>query len=250
MPIIYEVTIAPAGIENHYIITWFNPDTNTRDSFDTQAELSPEETGRLWQKLLQQLPIGQKLFHFLDGDARHFKRALDEAYKRAESLQIYLRTCPGTADWPFELLAEDNGFLLPSRVHLVRTVSDWGKDKGMIPQDRPLKLLFMASSPIDIESELDFEREEEAIFRVTAELPIDIEVEDSGSPKGLRKQLEQTQYDVVHLSGHAGIDKKGQPFFIMESETGGHRKISPAELMNQVQHRPGLCFVSSAVVYH
>ena len=130
MPAIYEVAITPAGIENHYTITWFNPDTNTRDSFDSQAELSPEETGQLWQTLPQQLPIGQKLFHFLDGDARHFKRALDRAFNKAESLQIHLRTCPDIDDWPFELLAQGESFLLPSRLHLVELVP--GKVKEIL----------------------------------------------------------------------------------------------------------------------
>jgi tetratricopeptide (TPR) repeat protein len=246
MPVIYEVTITPAGIENHYTITWFNPDTNTRDSFDSRAELSPEETGRMWEKLPQQLPIGQKLFRFLDGDARHFKRALEDASRWGESLLVHLRSCKQTSDWPFELLAQEDSFLLPYRLHLVRNVSDWGKDKEMIPQDRPLKLLFMASSPIDIEPELDFEREEEAIFRVTAELPIDMEVEDSGSLEGLHSKLEQEQYDVVHLSGHAGIDKNGRPYFIMEDESGLQQRVFPEELWNKalIENPPRLLFLS------
>jgi hypothetical protein len=246
MPVIYEVTITLSGIENYYTIYWFNPDTNTRDSFDTKAELTPEETGRLWQKLPQQLPIGQKLFRFLDGDARHFKRALDHAFKQAEPLQIHLRTCPETDDWPFELLADDNAFLLPSRVHLVRYVSEWGKEKETSPADRELNLLFMACSALDVPPELDFEGEEEAIFQVTENLPIDMEVEDSGTLEGLRAKLVQERYDVVHLSGHADIDEKGQPYFIMEDETGNEHRVFPDMLWGDalIENSPRLLFLS------
>ncbi len=246
MTIIYKVTVNALEKENRFHITWHQVETDVADTFEQSMEIKPGEMQRLWRKPQYRLDMGQKLFRFLDGDARHFKRALDHAFKQAESLQIHLRTCTDTADWPFELLAQEDSFLLPYRLHLVRNVSDWGKDKEMNPQDRPLKLLFMASSPIDIESELDFEQEEEAIFRVTENLAIDMEVEDSGSLEGLRTRLEKEYYDVVHLSGHAGIDKNGQPFFIMESETGGHRKISPAELWKEalIEKPPRSLFLS------
>jgi len=126
----------------------------------------------------------------LDGDARHLQRALDEAAQEGESLQLYLRACQEVADLPFELLAQDSTFLLPNRLHLVRRVSDWGANKTETPKNRPLKLLFMACSAMDVEPELDFEREEETIFQVTEKLAIDMEVEDSGSLAGLRDKLE------------------------------------------------------------
>jgi hypothetical protein len=216
MPVIYNVTIEPTGKENQYHITWKNPETNTANSFDQSTEITLEETQRLWQWLWCQLPIGEKLFKFLDGDNRYFQQALDRANKWGEPLQIHLQSCKQIADWPFELLAKDNTFLLPQRLHLVRTVSDWGKEKMIHPEDRPLKLLFMACSAMDVKPELDFEQEEESIFRITENLPIDMEVEDSGSLEGLRSRLEKEHYDVVHLSGHANIDNNGRPYFIME----------------------------------
>ncbi len=247
MAIIYKVTIDPAEKENRYHITWHHMETSTEDSFEqSAADIKLDERKRLWQELRYRLDMGQKLFHFLDGDARHFKRALEDASRRGESLLVHLRSCKQTSDWPFELLAQEDSFLLPNRLHLVRNVSDWGKDKKMIPQDRPLKLLFMACSPLDVKPELDFEREEEAIFRVTAELPIDMEVEDSGSPEGLRRQLKHTQYDVVHLSGHADIASNGNPFFIMEDEFGNKQEVNPGELWNEalINNPPRLLFLS------
>jgi tetratricopeptide (TPR) repeat protein len=246
MPVIYNVTIEPTGKENHFHITWHNPGTNTIDSFEQAAEITPEEAERLWQWSPHQLSIGQKLFHFLDGDARHFKRALDQAHRQGETLQVYIRTCEQTSDWPFELLAENNTFLLTHRVHLVRTVSDWGTEKKIPPKNRPLKLLFMACSALDVKPVLDYELEEEAIFRVTGKLAIDMEVEDSGSLQGLHSRLEQEQYDVVHLSGHANIDEKGKPYFVMEDETGHEHRVYPEMLWGDalIENPPRLLFLS------
>lgn len=251
MAIIYRVTIDPAekeaGKENLFRITWHNVEANTEDFFEQSAgEIMQDETWKFWQNPLYQLNIGRKLFRFLDGDSRHLQRALDEAGQQGESLYLHLQTCNQVADWPFELLAQEDIFLLPHRLHLVRWVSDWGAARDLPPQNRQLKLLFMACSALDVKPELDFEREEEAIFNITEKLSIDMEVEDSGSLEGLREQLERVQYDVVHLSGHADIDKKGSPYFIMEDETGYEHKVFPDDLWNEglIENPPRLLFLS------
>ncbi len=246
MPILYNVTIHTAEKENRFLVTWHNPETNTEDSFEREAEITPEESGDLWRDPRLQLPIGQKLFRFLDGDDRCFQDLLRQAHRRAESIHIRLSTCRETADWPFELLAQDNEFLLPNRLHLDRYVSDWGVEKEILPRDRPLKLLFMACSALDVKPVLDYEREEEAIYEITKDLVIDMEVEDSGSLEGLRRRLEREEYDIVHLSGHADIDDRGQPYFIMENETGRRRNVSPDELWRDalIENPPRLLLLS------
>ena len=128
------------------------------------------------------------------------------------------------------MLAQNGAFLLPNRVHLLRQVSNWGAGKIASPENRPLKLLFMACSAQEVTPKLDFENEEETIFRVTEKLPIDMEVEDSGSLEGLRQRLETEAFDVVNISGHADIDYNSQPFFIMEDETGRRRDVFPPKL--------------------
>ena len=246
MAVIYDVTIKFVETENIFNVAWKNVETNTEDSFNQAAEITPEETEELWQYRVYQLTIGQKLFRLLDGDARHFVRALGQANRQGEILQVYLRTCSQTADWPFELLAENSEFLLPNRLYLVRQVSDWGKEKRITPKNRALKLLFMACSAIDVEPVLDFEAEEEAIFHITGDLPLELEVEDSGSLAGLRRRLEQEEYDIVHLSGHGNINEKGQPYFVMEDETGHEQKVFPEELWNEslIENPPRLLFLS------
>ena len=104
----------------------------------------------------------------------------------------------------------------------------------------------MACSAIDVKPVLDFEREEEAIFKITGDLPIHMEVEDSGSLEGLQAKLEREEYDVLHLSGHANIDQKGRPYFLMEDETGRARQVYPVELWNKslIENPPRLIFLS------
>jgi len=247
MSIVYQVTISPAKEKHLFNITWYNRQTRKENSFShSAAEITTEDIERLWQLPKYQLEIGGKLYRFLDGDARHLERALKKAGHKAEPLILHLCTCKETADWPFELLARDNSFLLPHRLHLVRCISDWGLEKKTPPKNRPLKLLFMACSALDVKPELDFEKEEETIFKVTENLAVNMEVEDSGSLEGLRQQLEQEEYDVVHLSGHADIDKHGRPLFVMEDETGNRHNVSSYKLWQEalIDNPPRLLFLS------
>ncbi|HLP59483.1 MAG TPA: CHAT domain-containing protein [Candidatus Deferrimicrobium sp.] len=246
MPVIYNVNIEPLEKENVFQVTWHNVENNVQDCFAIEADITPQETRWLWQEPNNQAVIGEKLFRFLDGDARHLARALQEAHLQGEMLQIYLWACKQTSDWPFELLFKDDIFLLTNRIHLIRCVSDWGKGKRLPPQNRQLKFLFMACSALDVKSELDYEWEEDAIFKATEKLPIDMEVEDSGSLEGLRDRLENEQYDVVHLSGHADIAAAECPFFIMENELGCRHDVFPEKLWQEalMENPPRLLFLS------
>ncbi|MCP5102188.1 MAG: tetratricopeptide repeat protein [bacterium] len=247
MHTVYRVTVEAAKEKNGFTVTWQNTGTNTSETVEASAPgIVPGDIGKCLQKPGLYLETGRKLFRFLDGEKHLLQRAMEDASRRGGPLTLLLSPRDQTADWPFELLASENSFLLPHRLHLVRCVSGWGSANKVPPRDRPLKLLFMACSALDVDSELDFEREEETIFRVTEQLPVDMEVEDSGSLEGLREQLLLDRYDVVHLSGHADIDKEGRPYFIMEDETGYMRKVSPGELWEGalIENPPRLLFLS------
>jgi tetratricopeptide (TPR) repeat protein len=248
MAIIYRVAIEATTRENIFRIQWTNP-KNKILSFDQPAsDITPEEVEWMWKDRRNQLKTGEKLFRFLDGDNHHLEQALKEADNYAETLQVHLYTCRETSNWPFELLAENGSFLLPDRLHLVRSIParEAVKELTPPPQNRRLRLLFIACSPLDVKQELDFEKEEEAIFKITEKLAIDMEVEDTGSLEGLWEKLEHRQYDIVHLSGYAGIDKKGQPFFVMENETGHRVNVSAEELWQKglMVNPPRLLFIS------
>jgi tetratricopeptide (TPR) repeat protein len=247
--IVFRVNVTKTEEENRFQVTWFDLEQKQKDCFEAQApefEIGSIYARTLWKSEEHALETGEKLYRFLDGDSRHLERALKNAWRRGQVLTLYLSICPDANDWPFELLAKQGEFLLIRKIHLVRSVSDWGETKELTPQDRPMKLLFMACSPQDVNPELDFEKEEESIFIITEKLSVEMEVEDSGSLEGLRERLELQKYDVVHLSGHANIDEEGRPYFIMENETGHRHDVFPEDLWDEAltENPPRLLFLS------
>jgi len=188
--------------------------------------------------------IGKKLFALLNGDKQTLMRAIEEADNHGECLHVHITPEGPTSNLPFEILFQTD-FLVPSKVHLVRRVSNWGWKRTPQSENRPLRVLFMACSPEGLFPVLDFEKEEEAIYEVTEDLPIEMDVEDTGSLGGLGDQVAQKQYDVVHLSGHADIGRDGMPFFWMEDEEGLPKKVTPTELCEKLDlNLPRLLFLS------
>jgi tetratricopeptide (TPR) repeat protein len=250
MEMCHKVSIQAKDKSNLFHITWQNMGTGAETSFDRgPGEIPASATAYPRPDRFNpgsQISSGEALFAFLDGDKRCLHRALDSAGRRGKTLILYLETCAAAADWPFELLARERVFLLPRDLHLVRCVSDWGEDKIQLPRERPLKLLFMACSPLGVQPVLDYEKEEEAIFQVTADLALDMETDDTGSLEGLHRQLLREEYDVVHLSGHAAVNKNGTPFFIMEDETGNRQDVLPGQLWRDalINNPPRLLFLS------
>jgi tetratricopeptide (TPR) repeat protein len=187
--------------------------------------------------------IGKRLFAVLNGDRQMLIRALKEAEGNGEYLQLIIKG-QGAVALPFELLYY-NEFLVPSKVHLIRRVSERGIKKTLTPEDRPLKVLLMACSPQDVYPVLEFEKEEETIFEITKDLPIELDVEDTGSLEGLNERLLKNKYDIVHITGHADIDKKGLPIFVMENEEGLRHDVVPPMLWEKLDlNMPRLVFLS------
>ena len=188
--------------------------------------------------------IGKRLFDLLNGDRQTLIRALSEAEAQGKKLQVILKGDGPASTLPFELLYH-NGFLVLSQIHLIRRVSERGKKSEPVPKNRPLRLLLMACSPLDVYPELEFEKEEDTIFDVTKDLPMEIEIEDSGSLEGLGERLATNKYDVVHISGHADIDKNGEPFFLMEDDEGLRVQVTPSQLWEKLDlNLPRLVFLS------
>ena len=246
-----HATISNTTNPGSFHITWINIETNTREAFDVSAGDIDEKELLDWRSPQYHLSLGQKLFRFLDGNSHFLSNTLNNASISNQTPIIYLHTSTETENWPFELIARDNGFLLPGGVHLIRCFNSRGLTSSPLKSNEPLKLLFMACSAQGVEPVLNFEKEEEAIYNVTEKLPIDIEVEDSGSLDGLMGKLSQEKYDVLHLSGHAGIcdagiAENGESFFIMEDELGQPQAVTARELYEKalIDNMPKLVFVS------
>ncbi|MCP4346204.1 MAG: tetratricopeptide repeat protein [Desulfobacterales bacterium] len=174
--------------------------------------------------------LGRELFSVLDGTGGRLRSEMDNACDKGEELELYLDLPPDLDGLPFELMFSQ-GFLVHDHgVHIFRMASDRGMHKNPSPGQRALRILFMACSP-EGQAALNFEYEEELILRETEKLHLKLDVEDSGSLEGLKNMVRwEGGFDVVHISGHAGIDEKLGPVFYMEDEIGGEDKVAPKQL--------------------
>ncbi len=156
------------------------------------------------------------------------------------------------AHLPWEVLHDGRGFLVERRPAIipVRWVKDENERQLTIeeqPENRVLNLLFMATSPLGIKPELDFEAEEAQILQATKRTPLYLRVEESGCLEELEyliKEYPSRNFDVVHLTGHATI-RDEDPCFITETEYGEPEYSNAEEIAIALQEpMPRLIFLS------
>ncbi|OCQ97660.1 hypothetical protein BCD64_06060 [Nostoc sp. MBR 210] len=221
--------------------------------------------------------IGRELYSWLDGKEGWLRRALDET----DEGRIYLdliqtseaqglnsqtqKVALGLAHLPWELLHDGTVFLLQrhNAPVPVRTVQQ--RNTSVLDvQNRPLRLLFMATSPEHPGiAPLQFEQEEKNILTATKEQPLALIVEESGSviELGNLVQSEAKDYfDVFHLTGHAVIYTEAElgrylpkgckikdytPCFITEDDEGKVEFTTVDDLAKAFQNRfPRVVFLS------
>jgi hypothetical protein len=191
---------------------------------------------------------GQALYNWLDKSDRILANALKEPHP--QGLIIAIATDKGLARLPWEILHDGNSFLVEKTPPIipVRWVSN-GKaiTTANSPQNRPLNVLFMATSPLEVTPELDYEAEEGKILQATARTPIDLRVEESGCLTELSyvvREYETGYFDIFHLTGHATHEDE-KPYFLTEDEYGNRVDSSTADIYNALQFRfPSLIFLS------
>ncbi|MBF0465062.1 MAG: tetratricopeptide repeat protein [Nitrospirae bacterium] len=188
--------------------------------------------------------LGTALFNMLNGTGGALTSKITEASYNDEILNIYLKLPDELNDLPFELINNGGFLLLTHRINIFRLAMLHGKDKKREPNNAPLKLLFMASSPIG-ETTLNYENEEELIYEKMGHIPVDMTVEDSGSIDGLYDTLyEIAGSDIVHISGHAKLEGN-KPVFCMEDETGNLDSVTHDRLFRKMEgFIPRLLFLS------
>ncbi|MBP5973427.1 tetratricopeptide repeat protein [Brasilonema sp. CT11] len=223
------------------------------------------------------LQIGRQLYQWLDGKQGWLRRALNDAEEQTIYLDLIQtsqvqglnpetqRVALGLAHLPWELLHDGTGFLLERQdiaVLPVRSVQQRHTNVAGV-QNRPLRLLFMATSPEDINPVLDYEREETNILQATKDQPLALIVEESGSVQELTnlvKSYEEEYFDVFHLTGHGiiythkgfgGLLPKGRqikdytPCFITEDEVGNVQLTTVDDLAKAFRGRfPRVIFLS------
>ncbi|MEH2358979.1 CHAT domain-containing protein [Nostoc sp.] len=169
--------------------------------------------------------LGRQLYQWLDGNEGWLRRSLNEADQtiyldliqasEAQGLNPETeRVALGLAHLPWELLHDGAGFLIERRDISVLPVRS-GKQRQaevICVQNRPLRLLFMATSPEDPRvPPLGFEQEEANILQATKEQPLLLIVEETGSVAELANLVQsypKDYFDVFHLTGHGIIYTK------------------------------------------
>ena len=217
--------------------------------------------------------IGRELYSWLDGKEGWLRRALQETDEQviyldliqtseAQGLNPQTQTVAlGLAHLPWELLHDGTVFLrniLPVRSVQQRTNNTIGK------QNRPLRLLFMATSPeYPGIAPLRFEEEEANILQATERQPLALVVEESGSVEELANLVQsysEDYFDVFHLTGHGVIYTqknfgkllpKGKkiedytPCFVTEDEVGNVVLTTAEDLGKAFKRRfPRVIFLS------
>jgi len=192
--------------------------------------------------------IGKRLFFWLDEHGQWLSRAIQNCL--GEGLILAITTGEKLAHLPWEVL-HDGTELLIKRINPVVMPVRWiDRPTEVRPLERrPLRVLFMATSPEEVEPELDFEQEEARILEATRDFALDLRVEESGCIAGLGKVWSRyvNTWDVFHLTGHASISTQHPytPYFIMETETGERYEATVAEIAETLRFRwPQLVFLS------
>ncbi len=194
--------------------------------------------------------VGRRLYRWLDGDARWLTGQLAGMHGHdVVCLAIATAQAPLLAHLPWELLHDDASFLL-HRLNCPVLPIRWTDAvcEAHAEANRPLQLLFMASSPEDVRPILDYEREEAAIIEATRNDPLDLLVEETGHLDELAATLAhagQNAVDVLHVTGHADHHPKTkQPVFLLEKLDGNAFLASPEDFAHALQPRPPLLFLS------
>ncbi|MEO0807454.1 MAG: CHAT domain-containing protein, partial [Cyanobacteria bacterium J06643_4] len=221
-----------------------------------------DSRGRLVDNPADLVNFGRTLYGWLDGPEGWLRSQMNEG----DDLTIYLeldmaadmaalnadtqRVALGLAHLPWELLHDGDGFVM-TRANLdVLPVRQVVKRSGAVAnvQNRPLRLLFMATAP-EGATGLQYEQEEANILQATKaqNQTLDLVVEESGSLQELKSLVQSytvNHFDVFHLTGH-GFVKDKQPCFVTEDAYGEPVYSTAKDLARTFKNRwPRVVFLS------
>ena len=124
------------------------------------------------------------------------------------------------ANWPWELVELTSGDPIGCDASWSIAREEPGRVLNPLPiRAGPLRVVFLTSAPTD-RRPLDYDREEEAILKVTSRLGghAAVVMAESGRVDELRELVARVRPQIVHLSGHGshGPDDRGE--FLFEDE--------------------------------
>ena len=221
-----------------------------------QRALDRQEVDRFIDRVEEQygtrspdlLDLGESLYAWLDGPT---ERWLEPLVSAVGGLALHIDCDERFRHLPWELIASDRRHLGVDALRPLTPVYQVAQRSNAGPvANRPLRVLFMATSPEDVKPVLDFEHEEATILSATGDYGVELVVEESGSLSGLQYVFESFgagYFDVLHLSGHADITE-GTPRFVMENDIGFREDATAEDIAVAVQGLwPGLVFLSGCL---
>ncbi len=247
---------------------WFFENPNRYESRSLPvAELGQaiDQADRLFDRTLdprqgpaEALALGRQLFAWLDGSDRLLSRQLADQRPEVLAIDLIAPTDPSWPDLgrlPWELLHDGDRFLVAAGIVPVRVCAEARSLTPIERRNRALHGLFMAAAPTGGGVALKFETEEQAILDatnpLTNHLDMRLTVEETGCLEDLGwlvGQFDPSELDLLHLTGHAGIDQRQQPpvpVFITETETGDRRDATAADIAQALGRQfPPLVFLS------
>jgi tetratricopeptide (TPR) repeat protein len=152
----------------------------TRELEPNEVELFAAEVENGYSAALaDHAGLGRRLYAWLDGPT---ERWLASARQGVPGLAVHVDGEEKLRHLPWELMANDGMFLCGQEAAPLTPVRRSGRVKrDLAVQNRPLRLLFLAASPENVQPVLSFEEEERRILEATRKQSIELEVEESGS---------------------------------------------------------------------
>ncbi|MCP4534450.1 MAG: CHAT domain-containing protein, partial [Delftia sp.] len=167
----------------------------------------------------------------------------------SDGLALHLDLPGHLADLPWELLRDKNTYRCGHLEHPFTPVRRGSNDGagGGEAANRPLRVLFMACSPLDVKPVLEFENEERIILDATKDQTLELVVEESGSLEGLKRRLEWAgsgYFDVIHITGHGDV-VDGVPCMLMEDDLGQRQDATAQDIADTMAGTwPRMMFLS------
>lgn len=200
--------------------------------------------------------IGGELWRWLDGDTGWLTQCRNQA---PDALWLEFSLDRGGdknfVDVPWELLADDSGFLAEREALSFSVVRRFGAAQPPpAPSAYRPAVVFMAGDPRGNDVPLDYDGEEQAILHAVGAAGVDFLCEDTGNLEALAKRIrdetegdaqdaQDAQVDIVHLSCHGGLADR--PALALESEVGDLEMVGAQEIAEQFgDFRPRLLFLS------
>ncbi|MBF0606841.1 MAG: CHAT domain-containing protein [Magnetococcales bacterium] len=237
-----------ADVANGFREVYINGALSHHVAEDEVATLLRETRYNLWRTDPGRgSDLGMRLYNILDR-AGTLKQLVKAARVTGKHTNICIQTPYDLTPLPFELFNNGSFIVLTYNVHVIRLVERRGELSPVVSRREPLRMLFMACSPVDLHvvRVLTFENEEERIYSSVSNYSIDMKVEDTGSLAGLKEtNIAVGGFDIIHITGHVGFDKDMGAVLYMEDEIGKLQMVSPAMLWDAIEYySPRALFIS------